>query len=382
MGPDPFDQADGFHGDGADDTGEWYETLGRGSVNTTWNFLYELQKSADRKDWSGVRRQIADFRGDIPFHDFSLKVLRSAAGAGHLDIVQALFSRNFRLAAEDGEEALEELARHHPASRPVIAFLIENAHADPGRALSAIAAEGAPEMMEIFRNAGCDILRSGRAMSHALHNGNIGMMKYLHAHGADLYSPLHVAALYGGIERYQTGKPGPVAPAGAAHIRQAFRAMIDDDARQWLYYYAINVPPHPSLDDFRAVTPGVAGRNMTLMQIAARAGCFADVAEAAAKETKNPLNADDMLRSDTSGASVLAVLAARLEAGQAFDVRLWFRKPEEAAKLHDGLKQLGADMALDPAVYAADLQRYRLKALSKTARISLKPRPPGPQRDL
>lgn len=377
---DPRDQADGFFGgDPEDDTEDWWAAReAGGAYNATWSFLFDLQKAADRKDWGAARKKLAEFKDDIPFHDFSLKAFRNAAAAGQLDIVQSLFAHNFRLPAEDGAEALEDLARLHPASKPVISYLLDNNYADPERALARIEAEGAPEMMEVFRKAGCDVHRSGRAISHAMHNGNIDMMRYLYAHGADLYRPSLVAGLHGGIEKYQESNRERVVSSNTSDIRKSFRALVDDDARQWEHYYAIHVPPHPTLDDFRAVPAGVADKNMTLMQIAARGGCFADVMEAAAKESKNPLTAEDMLRPDATGASVLTILATRLETEQAFDVRLWFRRPEEAAKLHEGLKPLGAEAAVDPAVFAADLQRYRLKALAKLARPALRPGPPKP----
>ncbi|TAL39609.1 MAG: hypothetical protein EPN97_01970 [Alphaproteobacteria bacterium] len=378
MTPNPYDQADGFYGGDEEEDegfGAWAEREAAGTYNDTWRLLYDLQKSAEKKNWDEMRRDIAAFKGDIPFQDLSLKAFRLAAAAGQLDIVKTMFDRKFRLMTEDGAAALEDLARH-PDSKPVIAYLLANKYAEPDQALSTVEAEGDPDMMEVFRKAGCDILRSGRAISHALHNGNVDMMQYLYKHGADIYRPSIVEGLYGGIESYQASNRDRVVSFNTAHIKQSFRALVEDDAKKWEYYYAIHVPPHPSLDDFRAVPPGVASKDMTLLQIAARAGCFADVMEAAARETKNPLTAEDMLRTDVSGASVLTVLATRMETAQAFDVRLWFRQPEEAAKLHEGLYSLGADVAIDPAAYAADLQRYRLKALAKTANVSLKPRPP------
>lgn len=373
MGPDPYDQADGFY-DGPDD---WAEREARGAYDDNWDFIFGLEQLSRQAEWDEIRKDLANFKGDIPFHDFSEKAFRRAAEAGQADILEKMYAKNFRLPGDDAERLMLDLAAGHlPAADAAIAFLLKNG-CRGDLVVRGVAECGTPETMDALKEKGCDILLAGEAFPAALQAGNTGMMRYLYEQGADPYTPAAVRGLYGGIEAFQSKNPGHVVSA-APVARKYHSSLCDLDAERWTAFYACAAGNAPSLADFRALPDGVADRGMTLMQLAARAGCIESVVEAAARETANPLTAEDILRKSDSGASALSILAARGEAHKIFDARLWWRNPEDAKKLHEGLKALGAEAAIDPDAFAADLQQHRLKERAKTAHVSLKPRPPRP----
>ncbi|MEZ0226510.1 MAG: hypothetical protein ACAH83_18280 [Alphaproteobacteria bacterium] len=374
MGPDPYDQADGFHGDGPND---WAAREAQGAYDDAWDFIFSLERLSKLKEWDEMRKDLANFKGDIPYHDFSEKAFHHAAQAGQADILEKMYAKKFRLSPDDAETLIENLASFHlPQAEPAIGFLLENG-CKGDRAVHGIAGTGTPAMMAILKEKGCDIQMGGDAFPLTLATGNTGMMKYLYEQGADIYTPSVVCGLYGGIEAFQSRNRDHVVSA-APDARKFHESLCDLDARRWAAFYATAAGNAPSLDDFRGLSDGAADRSMTLLQLAARAGCIESVVEVAARATANPLTAEDVLCKSDSGASVLSILAARGEAHKIFDARLWWRNPEEAKKLHDGLKALGADAAIDPSAFAADLQQCRLKELAKTTRVSLKPRPPRP----
>jgi hypothetical protein len=367
MMPNPFDQADGFF-DGPDD---WAAREAQGAYDDTWDFIFGLERLSRLSEWGAMRSDLANFKGDIPFHDFSEKAFRRAAEAGQADILEKMYARNFRLSGDDAERLLEDLAGAHlPAADAAIAFLLKNG-CKGDRAVRGVAACGSAETMDALNIKGCDILLGGEAFVLALQSGNTDMMRYLYEQGADIYTPGAVRGLYGGIEAFQSGNRAQVV-SDAPHARKFHEELCNRDAGRWEPIYAAAAGTAPSLDDFRTMPNGVAGKGMTLMLVAAQAGCIESVIEVAAHETRNLLTAEDILRKSDSGASVLSVLAARGEAHKIFDARLWWRNPEDAKRLYEGLKALGADAAIDQEAFASDLQRYRLRTLAKQAKPALR----------
>jgi hypothetical protein len=358
MSGHPNDQADGFFGNGEDDA---------------WQFIFDLDSLSENGLWADMRARIAAFTGDIPFHDFSENAFRRAAAEGKTDIAGTMLSRGFFPPEDAGAALLLYLAERSPVRAAGVIGLLLGKGYDASGAIYAIAEHGAPETMEAFKKHGCDIL-SGGAFALSLHAGNAPMMRCLYNAGADLYAPAVVAGLYGGIETYQSANRDHVAGSPAA-ARAAYAALRDEDAMMWRRFFAATAPDVPSLDGFRAVPAGVARQEMTLMQIAARAGCCGDIVTAALRDEANPLTADDALRTDAGGASVLSILAARGEAEKLFDARLWWKRPGDAALLHAALKKIGADDVADPAAFAADIQRQRLRNLARAAHVRLRPQP-------
>jgi hypothetical protein len=373
MGPNPYDQADGFY-EGPDD---WAAREAQGSYDDDWDFIFGLERLSKLKEWSEMRSDLANFKRDIPYHDFSEKAFRRAAEAGQADILEMMYARNFRLPDDEAERFVTDLAAAYlPAADAAIAFLLKNG-CNGASAVRGVAAWGTPETMDTLKKKGCDVQLEGEAFPAALETGNTAMLRYLYEQGADIYTPAAVQGLYGGIEAFQSKNSGHIVNV-APVARKYHESLCDLDAQRWEAFYAASAGSAPSLDDFRAVPDGLADKGMTLMHIAARAGCIESVIETAARETAAALTAEDILRKSDSGASVLSVLAARGEAHKIFDARLWWRNPEDAKKLHDGLKILGAEAAIDLETFAAEMQRHRLKTRAKTAHVSLKPRPPRP----
>ena len=370
MKDDPRDQADGFFE--SDD--DWARREAMGAYDDVWDFVFGIDRLGALGEWDEMRRDLEKFKGDIPYHHYSEKAFRNAAEAGRTDILELMLAKKFPLSADDGAELIGALAADHlPDGESAIAFLLQRGFRGD-KAVFGVAAAGAPATMELLNRHGCDILMGGDAFPLALHAGNTGMMKYLYDQGADIYTPACVKGLYGGIENYQARNPdhvaGPAEPARKFH-----ESLCDFDAGRWTAFYGAAAGPSPSLEEFRAVPDGVADRGITLLQLAARAGFIETVIDAALRESKNPLAADDLLRPSESGASALSVLAARGDAHKIFDARLWWRRPEEAEKLRGALTGWNAGGVLDPAAFAAELQRQRLKESAGSAPRLKIPRP-------
>ena len=366
----PNDQADGFFDDGDD----WARRQALGAYNDTWDFLFKLERHSGQKDWHAVRSDLANFKGDLPYHNFSDATFRAAAREGQIDILETMAAKNFRLPDDDAESLIGDLAvRHLPKAGDAIRFLLD--HGCKGdQAVTGVAETGSAEMMEMLDRHGCNILLDGAAFELALHAGNAGVMKYLYDHGADIYTPAVVKGLHGGIEDWQ--KKYRDHAVGTPKLARTFHeALCHTDALRWEAYYFSVAPETPSLEDLRSRPDGVADKGITLLQLAARAGQIDGVFDSAARASRSFLTADDLLQSCEGGSSALTVLAARGEAHKIFDARLWWRSPEQPQKLYDSLKTLGVDAAVDPASFAAELQRYRLRISSPSA-PRLKPRRP------
>ncbi len=366
MSRHPHDQADGFF-DGGED-----RQASRGD-DAAWQLVFDLDDLSAKGLWADMRERLAKYADAIPYHDFSEQAFRRAALEGKTDIAETMLNHGFDLPADAGAAMIGELAGKGPLKAAAVIGLLLDQGYDAGEAIVGIAARGQPDMMAVLKKHGCDILQ-GDSFAVSLHAGNAAMMRYLFNAGADIYTPAAVSGLHGGIEKYQSANGRPAGTPDAA--RAAHAALWQEDERMWCQYYAATAGKgHPSLAELRAIPAGTASRSMTLMQVAARAGCFDDIVSAALRDKDNPLSADDVLRPAAAGASVLSVLAARGEAEKILDARLWWRRPDDAAKLPAALKEMGAEKLLNPAAFTADIQRMRLKNLAREANMRLRPKP-------
>lgn len=341
MTADPRDQADGFHG-GADDA---------------WELIFALDRLSDKAEWDRLRGTLKDYPGDVPYHDFSAKAFCRAAAAGARDILETMTAKKFALPADEGAKLIEYLVRERlPQAARAIGFLLETGH-DAAPAVLSIAQRGTPAMMDALKNQGCDV-RGSAILAASLRGNNTAMLQYLCNKGSDLYAAGAVGEL----------------PHVREETRRFYSQLVISNTFNWTKYY-IAVAGDTALDEMREVPFGVKAEDMTLMHVAARAGCADDIIIAALRETKHPLTAGDLLRPDAKGASVLSIMAGRGEAKKLFDTRLWWRKPEDAVKLHAALEALGQKDLVDPAALAADIRQHRLKTLAKGAiRLSRRPR--------
>jgi hypothetical protein len=342
--------------------------------DNTWNFLFTLREAARASDWARLAKLVNDAKGDIPYQQFSKEAVTLAAAAGEHATVKAIFAKNFRLPQADADELVETLALKHPTKAlDTVQFLLAHNHAKPGRTVEKLAGIGEPAAMDIFRALGEDIFLGGGAFAAALHAGNGPMMAYLHGKGAEIFRPSTAAGLKGGIAEFQQKNPHLVKLKGG---ESAFAERAKAEAASWNFYYAYLSSDAKTLEDLREVPAGVAKQDMTLIQMAARAGSFDDVIKFALTEKDRPLRAADLTRKDKNGVSALSILVARGEEKMLVSARLWLQAPEEIAPLHAALKELRAESAMDFPALTAETQRERLKELAQSGRFTLKPNKP------
>lgn len=342
--------------------------------DNTWNLLFAIREAARAQDWARVKTMVDGAKGDIPYQQFSKETVQLAAAAGQDDIVKAIFGKKFRLLAAEGAEMAETLAlRHADKALPSLQYMLAMKFVPAGKAVEKLASIGDPAAMEVFRALGEDIFMGGGAFAAALYAGNGPMMAYLHAKGAEIFRPSTAAGLKGGIAAFQHKNPQLVKLKGG---ESAFAERVKAEAASWNFYYAYLSSDAKNLEALREIPAGVAKQDMTLIQMAARAGSFDDVIKFALTEKDRPLRAADLTRKDKNGVSALSILVARGEEKLLVSARLWLQAPEEIAPLHAALKELGAESAMDLPALAAETQRERLKELAQSGRFTLKPNKP------
>ncbi|MEZ0260315.1 MAG: hypothetical protein ACAH80_04855 [Alphaproteobacteria bacterium] len=371
----PFEQADGYREDGdLEDKFNKAKAITGDTHDNTWNLLFAIREAARANDWARVKSMVDGAKGDIPYQQFSKETVQLAAAAGQDEIVKAIFGKNFRLPAPEGAEMVETLAlKHADKALPSLQFMLAMNYAPAGKAVEKLASIGDPAAMEIFRVRGEDIFMGGGAFAAALYAGNGPMMAYLHVKGAEIFRPATAAGLRGGIAAFQQKNPQLVKKKGG---ESAITDLMRAEAASWNYYYAYLSSDAKTLEGMREIPPGVAKQEMTLIQMAARAGSFEDVIKFALKEKDKPLRAADLTRKDKNGVSALTILVARGEEKMLVSAKLWLQTPEDLAPLHAALKELGAGDAMDLAALTAETQRERLRELAQAGRFTLKPRKP------
>jgi hypothetical protein len=357
----PFEQADGYRDD-----------FNGASHDDTWNFLFTLREAARVSDWAKLEKLVKDAK-DIPYQQFSKEAVQMAAAAGQLEIVKTVFDKGFRLTAAEGAELVENLClRHADMALPVVQHLLVQKLATSGKAVEKLCGVGDPAAMEIFRVRGEDIFLGGGAFAAALYAGNGPMMAYLHGKGAEIYRPSTAAGMKGAIADFQQKNPQLVKQKGG---ESALSDIMRREVQTWAHYYAYLSNGYDRLENFREIPAGLEKPNVSLLQLAARAGEFRDVIKAALKETEKPLRVTDLTRKDKNGVSALSILVSRGEEKLLLDVNIWKNAPEEIVPLHAALKELRAEAALDPAAFSAEAQRVRLKELAENGRFTLRRTP-------
>ena len=365
--PNSDNQADGFKDDG---DGGMVDAFAAASAATgipdtsQWRWWFDLKQAAGFRDWVKVQKLLDDNKSfDLPYHSFTAEFFHTAANLGKVDVVKEIFRRKFSLPEEEGAETVDRLIKYYPETGlPAAVYLVANKHASPDKAVSSLAVNGKPETMAALKKQGFDILQGGNSFFLAYYSANVPMMDYLYSQGANLYTAPIVAGLY--------GRSAEIKPEAA----DAYRRLVAFDASQLQMYYAYVAPNVPSIEDFRQVPGGMVEKNQTLMHLCAQAGHFHEVISASMKEVLRPLAAEDLLRKDVDGVSVLMILAGRGELKDVFDPKLWARNPDGARDVHAALKEFRAENLVDDASFRADIQQHNLRAQAQAGRWSLKPK--------
>lgn len=367
MNATPDNQADGFKTGGDDAPKASFNAPAslRGVGGPNGDFWASLQQAAALKQWHKLQRLLNENKNaPIPLNPVTINVFRRAAQEGQVAIVAELFARGFSLPSEDAGDILRQLVEHHDASMPVVGFLIRNNQAPAQNAVLAAAEKGTPAQMQQLKDAGADIDIAGRSFSAAFYAGNTAMMTYLFSKDALVYHASVASALH----RRAAHPESPITDAVAAH----YKGIVDQDARDWELYYAYVCPNHPDMDDLRKIPFGVQEQGTTLMHLAARTGCFADIVTAAEKDGGKYLTAADLLLQDKNGVSVLLILASRGEEKALCDVRLWHNNPAGLREVNEALKDLNAGLPIPPQM-TLELQLHHLRRRADPKRWSLKP---------
>ncbi|MDI1228385.1 MAG: hypothetical protein PSY14_11940 [bacterium] len=368
MDANPDNQADGFKGGGSDAPKASFNAPAsglRGVGGPNGDFWSSLQQAAALKQWHKLQRLLDDNKNTpIPLNPVTINVFRRAAQEGQVGIVTEMFSRGFSLPPEDAGDILRQLVEHHTASMPVADFLIRNNHAPAQAAVLHLAEHGSPQQMQQLKDAGADINVAGRSFSAAFYAGNMQMMTYLLSKDAQVYH----ASIASALHRRAAHPEGPVTQAVADH----YQGIVKQDAHDWELYYAYVCPNHPDMDDLRQIPFGVQEQGATLMHLAARTGCFADIVTAAEKDDGKYLTAADLLLQDKNGVSVLLILASRGEEKALCDVRLWHNNPGGLREVNEALKDLSAGLPIPPQMNL-ELQLHHLRRRADPKRWSLKP---------
>jgi hypothetical protein len=367
MNATPDNQADGFKSGGEDAPKASFNAPAalRGVGGPNGDFWNSLQQAAALKQWHKLQRLLNDNKTTpIPLNPVTINVFRRAAQEGQVAIVTELFARGFTLPSEDAGDILRQLVEHHDASFPVAAFLIRNNHAPAENAVLQVAEKGSPAQMQQLKDAGADIDIAGRSFSAAFSGGNRQMMTYLLSKDAQIYHASVASALH----RRTAHPESRITQEVADH----YSGIVKQDAHDWELYYAYVCPNHPDMDDLRKIPFGVQEQGMTLMHLAARTGCFADIVTAAEKDDGKYLTAADLLVQDNKGVSALLILASRGEEKALLDVRLWHNNPGGLREINEALKDMSAGLPIPPQM-TLELQLHHLRRRADPKRWSLKP---------
>lgn len=343
--------------------------------DTLWHYWFDLKTAAKGRKWEVLRHKLA-YEPDKPLtaHPFVAEVFHAAADAGESDILETLFERGFTVDPEDAEKTLTRLAMHHTAGAAgsVRAIRAHMPAVDTAPAVCAAAAAGRLDALRALDAAGVDIRSGDSAFFLALYKGHPAAMNYLYEKGAGLYHPAVIAAQYD-----RRGELPPEKADIALGVYHDLVAMNNAFAAD--IYKAAGGPPQ-NVNALREIVADADGRPFTRLQLAVRAGRWDDIARAARQDKSGDrLNAADFLASGGDGLRALDVLAAAGGLAGLFDAALWYRAPEEAAKLHKEIETYRAYSVCDFPRFTAAMQRLTLEDFAPDAGAFRLARRKGPK---
>lgn len=340
-------------------------------TDALWHYWFALKSDARTEKWEMLRQRLAqEPEHPLPAHPFVTEVFHTAANAGHTDIVETLAERGFMLDAETVAETIKRLAMNYTqAAQGVMRFLLQSGGADlAGDAVLAAAARGRVDALGALHAAGADVLAGKSAFFVALYSGQPGAMHFLHEKGADLYHPAVIAAQY--------GRRGELPAEKATIALTVYRDLVaqDNETAADLYRAAGGAPA--GIKALREKISDENGLLLTRLQLAVRAGQIDDIRRVAESDRSETLAADDFLTPDGRGQRALDVLAARGALNKIFADSLWYRAPQEAARLHEALGDFHARASINFDALTAEMHRRELDDLAPVEPIRLARRAP------
>ena len=338
---------------------------GEFTAKSQWDFWFQLKECSRLRQWQKLLDTLDDNKDlKLSNQQFTEEAFHAACNLGRTEVIDALMTRGFILDEEAADKLFERIGRFYPENAvETIGYFSGKGH-NVKSAVYQIAMRGKSSVMAGLKGKGCDVLQDGSSFFLAFDAGNIDMMHYLASSGANLFAPAVIGMLY---KEHKEDRSA---------AKEAFTRIVHNEGLQLANYYAYIAPNKPDMADFRDVPFGLAENEMTLMHLAARTGYFHEVSAASTQEKRLPLKADDFLRADKDGTSVLAILLSRGEYKKAFAPELWQHAPGEIKKLTDALKALRAEGLVDPHAAIAAAERFRLRQLAPAGRWSLKPKTP------
>lgn len=315
------------------------------SPDKLYNFWFTLKAAAERSDWDDMRAQLQSHQGfEIGLHPFNTAAFHRAAKAGQTDIVRAFFDRGHTVSDDRGTELVDDVIRYGKGDvAGTIDLLVREKNLDASRAVYSIAARGDIDKMKMLASAGASMfqLSAGSGFVLSLYSGYPEMMTFLYDHGASVYHPPAICALY--------SRRGEIdALPRAADVRRTYAALLERDRLEYDAIYQKCGGAPGSFADFTRKPQ--AEPAFSLLHIAARAGRFDDAARLLAAENAAFKVEDLVSRTEDSGVpSVVGILAARGELPRLFAPELWQKNPKDLEKLHESLALYGARGAIDLA---------------------------------
>lgn len=339
------------------------------SGDDQWHYWFNLKTDALAGRWELLRQRLGqEPEYQLPSHPFTNDVFHAAANAGETDIIETLFERGFTKDEETLAETIKRLAIYHAdKSADVIRLLLPPLRAgDPTDAIYAAAAAGRIDSLKTLDEAGVDVRAGDTAFFLALYKGHVATMNYLYDKGAGLYHPAVLAAQY--------GRRGELPAENASITLGVYRDLVDIDNQPQAELYAAAGKPR-NIADLRENISDEQGHVYTRLQLAIRAGQWADVREAAAADKTQTLTADDFLTKDGRGQRAIDMMAARGKLTDVFDAAIWYRNPQEVWALHGTLRDIRAEKSVNTDALMADMQRHELRDIAPTPdAFRLKPR--------
>jgi len=334
-----------------------------------WQYWFALKSDARAAKWETLRHRLGQEPDHpLPPHPFVTEVFHSAANAGQSDIVETLFDRGFKLDAETLAETVKRLALHYTAAaQDVLRVLVKGAAGTDDAAITA-AAKGRLDALIALDAAGADVRAGNSSFFVALYSGQPAAMHYLFEKGAALYHPAIIAAQYG--RRLELPAEKAAIAIGVYHDLVA----QDNETAKVVYKDAGGGP-----SNIQALREKVADENgylFTRLQLAVRAGQWDDIRRAALEDTAQTLRADDFLTPDGKGLRSFDMMAAQGNLAALFDAAVWYRAPQEAAKLQAALADFRAEAAADFTALTAGMHRRELDDLAAPESFQLARRKP------
>jgi len=340
-------------------------------TDALWQYWFALKSDARTAKWETLRHRLGqEPEQPLPAHPFVSEVFHSAANAGQTDIIETLFDRGFKLDSETLSETVKRLALHYTAAADGVLRVLVKA-APPGTADDATitaAAKGRLDALAVLDAAGADVRAGNSSFFVALYSGQPAAMHYLYEKGAALYHPSVIAAQY--------GRRGELPAEKASIALGVYRELVaqDNETASALYKDAGGAPAN--IAALREKVADENGHLFTRLQLAVRSGNWPDIRRAAQSENAATLQADDFLTPDGKGLRAFDLLAAQGNMTALFDSALWYRAPQEAAKLHTALADFRAAASVDFTALIADMHRRELDDLAPPESFQLTRRTP------